>query len=146
MTVSGLDPEAFQTDSTALYVITNHAFFNLSGDYRKTVLEDVLSVDADHITPIDSTRIPTGEYLAVEGTPFDFREPKAIGEDINADDVQLALANGYDHNFVLNSPGNDSVVAASLSCPASGIRMNVYTDQPGIQVYTANSANPTTGA
>lgn len=134
--------EASTTAPTVLS-ITNHTFFNLSGDYQKTVLEDVLSVDADRITPVDETMIPTGEYLPVEGTPFDFRTPKLIGADINANDVQLALADGYDHNFVLNHPGDDSVVAASFYCPASGIRMDVYTDQPGIQVFTANAPNPT---
>lgn len=133
--------EATTTAPTVLNV-TNHTFFNLSGDYHKTVLEDMLSVDADYITPVDASMIPTGGYLPVEGTPFDFRSRKAIGADIDAEDAQIALANGYDHNFVLNRPGDDSVVAASLFCPESGIRMDVYTDQPGIQVFTANAANP----
>lgn len=129
------------TDAPTVLNVTNHSFFNLSGDSSREALDHILFVDADAFTPVDGTQIPTGELRSVEGGPFDFRTPKAVGRDINAGDDQLS--GGYDHNYVLNHPGDVSVVAASLSCPATGIRMDVYTDQPGIQVFSANSADPT---
>lgn len=128
------------TDAPTVLNITNHSFFNLSGDSSKDALDHILFVDADAFTPTDDTQIPTGEFRSVEGGPFDFRTPKPVGRDINSGDEQLS--GGYDHNFVLNHPGNASIVAASLCCPATGIRMDVYTDQPGIQVFSANKANP----
>ena len=133
--------EATTTAPTVLNV-TNHTFFNLSGDTSESVIDNLLFVDADSYTPTNEVQIPTGEYLSVEGTPFDFRKTKKIGQDIDRDDPQLSVAGGYDHNLILNNPGNDKKVAASLYCPKSGIKMDVYTDQPGLQVFTANNGNP----
>lgn len=130
-----------ETDAPTVLNVTNHSFFNLSGEPQQPALDYILYVDADRFTPTDETQIPTGEMLSVEGTPFDFRTPKAVGQDIDADDAQLKVAKGYDHSLVLNHPGDDAIVAASLYCPASGIKMEVYTDQPGIQVYSANNVN-----
>ena len=132
------------TDAPTVLNLTNHSFFNLSGDPACTVLDHVLTVDADCITPTDGNQIPTGELLPVAGTAFDFRSPRRIGDGIDdPDDPQVALAHGYDHNFVLNHPGDISRPAAVCVCPATGIRLSVYTDQPGIQVYSANNLNGT---
>lgn len=130
------------TSAPTVLNVTNHSFFNLSGDSSRSIIDNILFVDADCFTPTDEVQIPTGEYRSVEGTPFDFREAKKIGQDIDRDDPQLAAAGGYDHNLILNNPGNDKVICASLYCPESGIRMDVYTDQPGLQVFTANNGNP----
>lgn len=96
-------------------------------------------VNAGAITPVDETAIPTGEFLAVEGTPFDFRIFKLIGEDIFDDHIQLKNVNGYDHNFVIDNPGTTLFHAATLMDPASGRIMEVHTTEPGLQVYTANA-------
>lgn len=118
------------TDAPTVLNVTNHSFFNLSGDSSRDALDHILFLDADAFTPTDETLIPTGEYRSVEGGPFDFRTPRPIGRE-------------YGLNFVLNHPGDNSVVAASLCCPATGIRMDVYTDQPGIQLFTAGKADTT---
>ena len=133
---------AAETDAPTVFNVTNHSFFNLAGDPACTVLDHVLTVDADAITPTDANQIPTGEWLPVAGTPFDFRTPRLVGEGV-ADfaDPQIALAKGYDHNFVLNHPGDLGVAAAVCCCPATGIVLTVHTDQPGIQVYSANNLN-----
>ena len=132
------------TDAPTVFNVTNHSFFNLSGDPACTVLDHVLTVDADCITPTDADQIPTGELRPVEGTPFDFRAGRLIGAGVaDFSDEQVALAGGYDHNFVLNHPGDLSVPAAVCVCPATGICLTVHTDQPGIQVYSANNVNGT---
>lgn len=129
------------TDAPTVLNVTNHSFFNLSGDSSKDALDHILFVDADAFTPTDEAKIPTGEFRSVESEPFDFRTPKPMGQYINAKDDQLS--GGYGNNFVLNHPGDISVIAASLFCPATGIRMDVYTDQPGIQVFSPKKADPT---
>lgn len=127
------------TDATTVINMTNHSYFNLSGDANTTVLDNILYINADNFTPVDSTFMTTGEILPVAGTPMDFTTPKAIGAEIaNYDFEQLKNGNGYDHNWVLNTGGDLTQVAARLYSPASGIVLEVYTDEPGIQVYTGN--------
>lgn len=124
------------SDKNTVVNFTNHAYFNLNGYNGGSVLDTVLRIDADALTPVNDVLIPTGEYLPVGGTPFDFREPKPIGRDIDAAHPQIAVGGGYDHNFVLNGSGyREAVVAHS---PKTGITMTCLTDQPGVQLYTAN--------
>ena len=127
------------TDQKTVINFTNHAFFNLAGEDSGDVLRHELMVNAGAITPVDEDGIPTGEFLPVEGTPFDFRKSKFIGEDISDDHIQLKNKRGYDHNYVLDNPGTTLLHAATLKDPASGRIMEVYTTEPGLQVYTANS-------
>ncbi len=135
---------AAETDAPTVLNVTNHSFFNLSGDPARTVLDHFLTVDADCITPAGADQVPTGEWRPVEGTPFDFRRPRLIGDGVDdPDDPQIAFAKGYDHNFVLNHPGDLSVPAAVCCCPETGIVLTVHTDQPGVQVYSANNVNGT---
>lgn len=126
------------TDKPTIINMTNHSYFNLSGDGSKSVEDDVLWLNASNFTPVDSTFMTSGEIAPVEGTPMDFRTPKTIGRDINTDDVQLHNANGYDHNWVLDTKGDITACAATLENTGNGIRMEVYTDEPGVQVYTGN--------
>lgn len=126
------------TDKPTVLSMTNHAYFNLSGNHAAEGTDQILYVNADKFTPADDKLIPTGEMRPVEGTPFDFRTPKTIGQDINADYDQLVLGNGYDHNWVLNTGGDISKLALSVYSPATGILLEEYTDQPGVQVYTGN--------
>ncbi len=127
------------TDAPTIINMTNHSYFNLGGDPTKTVLNDVLQLNADSYTPVDSTYMTTGEILPVEGTPMDFRVPKTLGAEIaDFDFEQLRNGNGYDHNWVLNTAGDDTKPAAVLYSPASGIELTVYTSEPGVQVYTGN--------
>ncbi len=127
------------TDKPTVLNLTNHAFYNLKGEGQGDVLDHVLQVNADLFTPTDETAIPTGEFRDVAGTPFDFRTPKPLGQDINADNQQLEYAGGYDHNFVLNKEKGELAFAARLSEPTTGRVMEVFTTEPGLQVYTANS-------
>lgn len=127
------------TDKETVVNLTNHSYFNLSGDGNNTILNDSLMINADAFTPIDDTFMTTGEIWPVEGTPLDFRKPTLIGERINNYDYeQLKNGDGYDHNWVLNTKGDVTQVAASVYSPATGIRLDVYTIEPGIQVYTGN--------
>jgi aldose 1-epimerase len=126
------------TDKPTILNLTNHSYFNLSGDPSKDVMGENLMINADGFTPIDSTFMIDGTIAPVAGTPFDFRTPKAIGKDINADNIQLKNGHGYDHNFVLNTKGDINKVAACVSDPVSGITMEVYTIEPGLQVYVGN--------
>ena len=127
-----------ETDKTTVINMTNHAYFNLSGDPSQPATDHLLRIDADSFTPVDSTFMTTGEILPVEGTPMDFRTPKAVGQDIDADFQQLKNGKGYDHNWVLNTAGDLSKAAASLYSPKTGIKLEVFTNEPGIQVYTGN--------
>ena len=118
--------------------IFNYSYFNLEGDAGNNS-GHLLMVDADYYTPVDSTFMTTGEIVPVEGTPMDFRTPTPVGERINDYDfVQLKNGNGYDHNWVLNTNGDITKPAARLTSPQSGITLEVYTNEPGIQVYTGN--------
>lgn len=130
------------TDKTTPVNLTHHSFFNLTGEGSgESVNGNLLTINADKFTPVDSGLIPTGELRSVEGTPFDFREAKAIGQDVEADNEQLAMGKGYDHNFVLNAePKNDDglTFAAKVVDPKSGRTLEVYTDEPGLQFYGGN--------
>ena len=124
-------------DQDTLLNMTNHSYFNMDGHDSGDVLSQKVWIDADQFTPSDATLIPTGEYRDVTGTPFDFRTEKTIGQDIHADDEQIKNGGGYDHNYVLKTDGKFAKVA-SMTGAKSGIVMDVYTDMPGMQVYTAN--------
>lgn len=127
------------TDKKTIINMTNHSYFNLSGDPSQLATDHILYVNADNYTPVDSTFMTTGEIIPVKDTPMDFITPKAIGQDITKYDfVQLKNGNGYDHNWVLNTNGDITKPAARLTSPQSGITLEVYTNEPGIQVYTGN--------
>ena len=117
--------------------MTNHSYFNLDGHEKKDVLAQRVWIDADTFTRADAESIPTGEIVPVEGTPMDFRSGKMIGEEIESDYEAIRLGNGYDHNWVLNHPGTYRQVA-EMEGAESGIGMEVWTDLPGMQFYTAN--------
>ena len=118
--------------------LANHAYFNLTGDPQVPVLDHVVTINADRFTPVDATLIPTGELRPVAGTPFDFRTPHAVGARIGAEDEQLRLGRGYDHNWVLNKTGSGISLAAVVTDPKSGRSLEVRTTQPGVQFYTGN--------
>lgn len=127
------------TDKKTVINMTNHSYFNLSGNPSKAATDHILYVNADNYTPVDSTFMTTGEIVTVKDTPMDFTTPKAVGQDIDDFDfVQLKNGNGYDHNWVLNTGGDIKQLAAKLTSPESGISVEVYTDEPGIQVYSGN--------
>ena len=127
------------TDKKTVINMTNHSYFNLSGDAQKPITDHLLYVNADKFTPVDSTFMTTGEILDVKGTPMDFTVAKTVGQDIDKYEYdQLKNGNGYDHNWVLNTSGDIKQVAARLTSPVSGITLEVYTDEPGIQVSSGN--------
>ena len=126
------------TDAKTVINMTNHSYFNLSGNPSNPAIDHVLYVNASNFTPVDSTFMTTGEIAAVEGTPMDFTMPKAIGRDIDIPYQQLLNGKGYDHNWVLDTKGNVNELAAKLTCPSTGISVEFYTNEPGIQIYTGN--------
>ena len=127
-----------ETDKPTIVNMTNHSYFNLDGDAGSNA-EHLLTMDADYYTPVDSTFMTTGEIVPVEDTPMDFRTPMPVGERINDFDfVQLKNGNGYDHNWVLNAKGDINRRAASLKSQKTGIVLDVYTNEPGVQVYAGN--------
>ena len=126
------------TDKKTVVNLTQHSYFNLSADFKKPILDQVITIDADKLVPVDANLIPTGQLTDVTNTPFDFRKPKPIGARIKATDDQLKKGLGYDHCWVLNNQDKGDRFAASAYDPNSGRFLEVYTDQPGIQFYSGN--------
>ena len=127
------------TDKKTVINMCNHSYFNLGGDPAKPITNDELYINADNFTPVDSTFMTTGEILSVKDTPMDFTSPKLVGKEINKYEyIQLKNGNGYDHNWVLNTQNDINQLAAKVTSPASGVTLEVYTNEPGIQVYTGN--------
>jgi aldose 1-epimerase len=127
------------TDKPTVVNLTNHSYWNLSGEGAGDVLRQIVTIAADRFTPADAGLIPTGELRTVAGTPFDFRKPTPIGAQIDADDEQLRGPRGYDHNYVLNHAPGKLAFAARVVDPQSGRIMEIRTTEPGIQFYTANT-------
>lgn len=127
------------TDKKTVINMTNHAYFNLNGNPSVHSMNQILYIASDSITPVDSTFMTTGEMMAVAGTPFDFNTPKAIEKDVtNFENEQIKFGKGFDHNWVLSTKGDITKLAAKLISPITGITMEVYTNEPGVQVYTGN--------
>ena len=128
-----------ETDKPTVVNMTNHSYFNLDGDASINSSDWLLTINAEKYTPVDTTFMTTGEILSVEKTDMDFRTPTAIGSRINNYEFeQLKNGNGYDHNWVLNTEGDITKVAATLESPKTGITLDVYTTEPGIQFYSGN--------
>lgn len=125
-------------DKPSIINMTNHSYFNLNGDPENNIEDVLLTINAEQFTPTDTTYMTTGEILPVEGTPMDFRTAKPIGQDINADYAQTIGANGYDHNWVLDTKGDITKPCTVAESQKTGIVLSVYTDEPGIQVYSGN--------
>ena len=126
------------TDKPTVLNLSHHSFFNISGDMNSSVEDQVLYINASSTTPYDSLKCVTGEFVTVEDTPFDFRKPRLIGENIDEDCLQLNVTGGYYHNWVLDTNGNETIMAAQVTDLKSGRTLQVYTNEPGLQVYTSN--------
>ncbi len=124
------------SDKKTAINLTNHAYFNLSGEESGDATENVMWIDSDYITPTDEKLIPTGGFRGIKGTPFDFNKPKAIGQDIDADDEDLKKGSGYDHCYLLKNREY-----AKVYSPKTGIKMTCYTDMPAVHFYTGNFLN-----
>lgn len=131
------------TDKKTIINLTQHSYFNLTSDFTKSVLDHEVTINANDIIPIDATFIPTGKFMDVTNTPFDFRKSKLIGKDIASDNDQIKLGLGYDHCWVLNKKNKEYELAASAYDPISGRLLKVITDQPGMQFYTGNFLDST---
>jgi aldose 1-epimerase len=132
------------TDAPTVVNLTQHMYFNLAGHDAGTILDHELEIEATYITPVDAGLIPTGAFRGIRGTPFDFTNAQTIGARIGAEDEQLRLAGGYDHTFVLNHPRSararmEPAFAARLRDSASGRTLEVWTTEPGVQLYTGNT-------
>ncbi len=125
------------TDADTIINLTNHSYFNLDGHASGDVLAHKIWLDSESFTRADAQAIPTGEIVNVEGTPMDFRDGRVIGADIDADYEPLVFGSGYDHNWILKTD-NQYTLIGSLQSEVSGIKMEVYTDLPGVQIYTGN--------
>ena len=127
-----------ETDKPTIVNMTNHSYFNLDGDAARNEAH-LLTIDADYYTPVDSTFMTTGEIAPVEGTPMDFRTPHEVGERIDEDFEALNFGKGYDHTYILNKKEeNELSLCARCTSPKTGIVMECYTTQPGVQLYTGN--------
>lgn len=131
------------SDKDTVLNVTNHTYFNLNGAGNPSVLNHNLWINSDKITELDTGLLPTGEYISVNKTPFDFRVQKSIAQDIDSTHYQIKFACGYDHNFVINGKGYRK--AAIMYSPDTKIRLTCYTDQPGMQIYTANELTDRSG-
>lgn len=125
------------SDKNTVINLTNHSYFNLTGDYKNTILDHELTIYTDKYTPTDEEWIPTGEIASVIGTPFDFTNAHKIGERIKAEDEQLRIGKGYDHNYVFGNYENK--LMAKVYCEVTGITMECYSVEPGMQLYTGNN-------
>ncbi len=126
------------SDKTTIINLTQHSYFNLSADFNKNILDHDILINADSFLPVDSILIPTGEIRNVGDTPFDFRRPKNVGEEISNSNKQLMIGNGYDHCWVLNNQDQGLRFVASAYDSGTGRLLEVFSDQPGIQFYSGN--------
>jgi len=135
-----LNVQYFATTNKATVInLTNHSYFNLTGNLENTILDHIVKINADKFTPTNNVSIPTGDIASVDGTPLDFRTPKRVGDRIEQGFEQLKLAGGYDQNFVINNYNSEAREAATVYEPTSGRVMEVLTDQPGMQFYSGNN-------
>lgn len=126
------------TDKTTIINLTQHSYFNLSSALNKNILDHEIVINSDSFLPVDSTLIPTGEIKNVNQTPFDFRQPRKIGDQISDQNIQLSYGNGYDHSWVINNQNQGVRFVASAYEPESGRVLEIFSDQPGLQFYSGN--------